>query len=250
MMQRVLPVLSLLLLSLPAVATAQHLYFCESITGEGKPANLSNRWLINQSGGGLYFLYDHGSTITDDFLIFYVDKKKGDQYADFDVRQVRTEPGKNWLSLDYQFKEPGDYKVAVFNSQRKELISDLLVVSLSDLKITTGYYSDVKVEFCKKTDGGKAIEPFQTLNLPESGEMNFSMLIHQEKPFESFRLIVDVWIVKEGRLSEFVESLFLDADESGNWAETVYTLFAKGTFRFMIYNQDSVFMKSADLEVN
>jgi hypothetical protein len=238
-----------LLTSFFSMVEGQKLYFCERYSTSGEPINISNKWVISDSGGGIYFLFKPEKGAKGGLTYFYIDQKQGDSYKENDVRELNIGDDAGWVVMDYKVKEPGEYKITVLDKLKNILATEVLSVSVKESKTSPAYYKNMITTFCKKVEDGAPVDAFSELTLPESGEASVSLLMKHDKPMKSFRLIVDVWTVKDDKLDEFVESLTVDADTDELLAELEYTIFSKGEYRFMIYNNESVFMKGASLVV-
>lgn len=207
------------------------------------------KWTVRPDGGFVMMLYEQDSVIDHPKLYIYLDKKgEGSDLVEFDSRSVVIETKKSWVAYEYKFNETGEYVVTVLDPARKELARGRVIIEVQTQHITTSYYTGTQIIFCEDSKGGEAHNADTEFEIDEFGG-EVTCLVKLDKPLNSSVLIVDIWKKKFDDFDKFIEAVKFRIEPEWKYAKFSYEFSVPGEYRFMLYNEDEVWINSADLEI-
>lgn len=176
---------------------AQTIYFCQSVTENGKPVNTANTWKIKSTGGYLSILLENNSKLPKGLYYFIIDKKEGKEYEAFDSKSVRINEEKNWVNLNYIFKESGEYEVYVLGPNQQKYGEGHVNIKIDDNKSITEKpeklydYTGLNILFCELVIAEKPVNPKSKISL---GSRNGTIYIYirNNSPLNTSKIFVDI----------------------------------------------------------
>ncbi len=235
---------------------SQNIYFCTGHTSSGVPINPTNTLKIEPSGSYIFILLKNYQKLKPQLFYMFIDKRNNNSYEPFDSKVIRLFKNKYWLAYNYKFVEPGKYKVYFLDSQQKKIAQDTLRVKLKEKYLngriiaTSDYYSNCEFLFCEIVLGGKPVHIRQTAYLKKNKGLMFGYL-DNGTPLNTSKIIVDIWLKNKetGDYDELYETKkFKIVPE---WSFTYFRYFFKkpGEYKFSVYNEENVLIKSAFITV-
>lgn len=100
--------------------------FCERVF-TNKPYNT----FLSTSVGRVYVYLDNAKSLNTDIILVYIYKKKNRafEYDEFvESKKFRVEPTWNNTYFKYSFKQPGDYKILIYNKNEQPIKNGFLKV--------------------------------------------------------------------------------------------------------------------------
>ncbi len=104
--------------------------FCERVF-TNKPYNAFQSTSLSNNNGQVFVFIDNGKPLNTDIILVYIYKKKNRafEYDDFvDSKKFRVDENWNNTFFKYQFTEPGDYKISIFNKNEKPIKNGFIKV--------------------------------------------------------------------------------------------------------------------------
>ncbi|RMD50019.1 MAG: hypothetical protein D6830_03665 [Ignavibacteria bacterium] len=239
-----------IILFISGISFAQKIYFCQGVTSDGNPLNKVKSFEIDPSGNYLYILLDNdGIPLSTDLLYLFVDRFVGTSYEPFDSKVIKLDSNATWASYNYQFIEPGDYKIYFINIYQKKIAEARFSVKLREKYIsernavTSSYYDFCQFVFCEIVLGGKPVRIKNRAYTSKNQGLMYAY-INNGAPLNTNKIIVDIW--KRGENSfdydEFVETKKFKVEP--DWPDTYFKYQFKkpGSYKFTVYNQNEVIM--------
>jgi len=232
----------------------------------GEPIGISDAWDISSDGKGsnVYLIYSQPKTIKE-ALSVYIDKKNangsyiafGTYYFDNDIK---VNP-KKWAMYDINFKEEGDYKIAVIGKD-----ANALAVTYTNIKFMkdeaskknmkkaskddapdTYYYEDSYIDFGESIKDGVLSGQATEFSLRGSSKEIVAKL-SQDEDLLLKSVIVSVYTGDDYK--EKVSELTYTVDDlTWNWINVPVKFYKKGKYVVDMYSQDDVFINTAYFEV-
>ncbi len=227
---------------------SQTVSFCEGIDESGQPHKTSLKWTVRPDGGIVSIHYMQDSIIRHEKLYVYIDKKEKDVFREFDSRSLIIEEIKKWAVLDYDFNEPGEFRVTFLDQQRKPLAEGSVIIEVATRHITTSYYSGCELFFCEDSRGGEAYNPSGEFAIDEFGG-EIVLLIKHTKPLNTNIIIVDIWKKRGEKYDKFVDAVRFRVEPQWRYAKVVCEFSTPGEYKAMIYNEDEIWITSGIVEV-
>ncbi len=235
---------------------SQNLYFCTGHTSNGAPINQTNTLKIEPSGSYIFILLQNYQKLKPQLFYLFIDKKNGKAYDPFDSKVIRLFKKKSWLVYNYKFTEPGKYKVYFLDSEQKKIAQDTLRVRLKEKYLTdkiiatSDYYANCEFLFCEIVLGGKPVHIRDKAFLKKNHGLMFGYL-DNGLPLNSSKLIVDVWIKnpETGDFDELYETKRFKIVPEWSFTYFKYIFKKPGYYKFSVYNEDNVLIKSAYISV-
>ncbi|MFA7287550.1 MAG: hypothetical protein WC055_01590 [Melioribacteraceae bacterium] len=239
-----------------SIAFSQELYLCRSYTDKGEPIDASLKFTLNTSlKNNIFILYDNIKVIPDPLLYLYIDKKVNNRNQDYDSHVIRPDKNSKWIVFNYELKESGKYEIYLRNSKGVLLATKTITVwetSRNELDTPFSeiyYYANVNAQFCEKVIYGKPINTFETISLkyrsPET-----KLFLKSNKPFNSSLIKFEVWKTSTNpEYDKFIEIKKFILNK--NWSQTFmkYTFKGKGDYKFLIYNDKEIIIKTIYISV-
>lgn len=246
----------ILFLFLSSIAFSQELYLCRSFTEKGEPIDASLKFTLNTSlKNNIFVLFDNIKVISDPLLYLYIDKKVNNRNQDYDSRVIKPDKNSTWIVYNYELKESGKYEIYIRNSKGYLLATKTITVwETSRTELDTPfseiyYYSKVNAQFCEKVIYGKPINTFDRLSLKyQSPEAR--LFIKSDKPLNTSLIKFEIW--KMGTNPEYDK--FIEIKKyilNKNWNQTFmkYTFRGTGDYKFIIYNDKEIIIKTIYISV-
>lgn len=256
-------ILVLALMGTITQAYAQAVYACEDYTSSGEPIGEGSVWNIEPDGGFVYLLYsNNGRKLNDELIFFFIDKKTGGSYEEYDTKTAAPEK-KPYALLDYKFTEAGDYKITIYNADVEELASTYITIkvkgsttsttkpSTTGGKVDTYYYSNCKIIFCEEVTDNEPVNEATSFTIPKAGGY-LTVQVDNGKALKTTQMIVDVYKKPKGGsdYTEFVETKRYDIKETWDRPYFTYTFYEKGEYKLSVYNADEVFINAGYVTIN
>lgn len=231
----------------------QQLYFAESYTENGSPIGAKKEWTITAYGCAVYFLFENGGEeIKGNPVYIFIDKEEDGIFQPYDSRALNLDEIKTWLVYEYTFSQPGKYEVYFIDNTQNLLAKGMMTVSPEIYnpgarKIGSNYYDNCKISFYEKVlAGDKPIGQRKNLSLSKGGNSIY-VYLDNKAPFNTDVFLVDVWRKKTRAFDydEFVESKKYRLNSGWPYAYFNYSFKEKGEYKFSIYNQNEVLIKTA-----
>lgn len=252
-MSRFLRIL-VILFSLSITITAQKVYVCESFTEDGEPIGVANNWSIKPWGTFLYiFLDSEGSSLEGNLIYLFVDKKEDNKYQPFDSKAINIDYDEKWIAYNYKFTLPGEYEIYFITADQKRIASSNVYIKYEETFtsshriVNSSYYDNCRIVFCEKIlVGGEPLGVKRSMSL-SSSDKSIYVLLNNYAPMRTSKFLVDVWRKKNRAFEydEFVESKKYSLNPDWPDAFFKYEFKRTGDYKFLIYNEDEVLIKSA-----
>lgn len=241
---------------------SSELTFCAGIDKNGKAIDPNSTWTIGKDGGFVYCLIDNKAPLKSDQLIVDIYKKKGSDYSKFvDTKYLDVESEWHYAYLKYTFYDPGEYKFNVYNKDEVWINTEYVTIESKNgtgkkfdyqytNEVASDHYISSEITFCEDIDeNGFAIGPGKVWEISKDGGYVYC-LIDNKVEFKTKELIVDIYKKERNDYSKFVETKRLDI--KSNWAYTYfsYTFKEPGDYKYIIYNEDEVWINSATVRVD
>jgi hypothetical protein len=241
-----------------ASINAQELYFCKSVTENGKPVDAELKWEIQPFGTRISILYQSNNFLNDQIYYLFIDKKFDNEYKPFDSKTNRPDKQKKWMEFEFSFKEEGEYKIYIMDSEQKVLAQNYLSAFFSGSynsiakksETSYSYYDDAKIIFSERVFSNKPYNSFRETSLSQNnGEVY--IFIDNGKPLNTDVILVYIYQKKNRAFEydEFVDSKKFKIDE--NWKSTFfkYKFEDAGDYKFAIFNQEEKPIKNGFIKV-
>ncbi|MBN1302105.1 MAG: hypothetical protein JW995_12900 [Melioribacteraceae bacterium] len=243
----------LFFLIISATISAQQVYFADSFTEDGEPIGAKNEWEIKPWGSFVYVLLDPEETrIKGNIIYLFVDRLEGDSYEPFDSKAINIGYGRKFVAYNYKFTKTGKYEVYFIAADQTRIAGEQVTIKFEESFInpvrntSSAYYDDCKITFCKKIlVGGETLGVMRSTSISRGGNKVFIQL-NNYKPLNTSKFLVDVWRKKNRafQYDEFVESKKYSLNPDWNDAFFSYTFTQPGDYKFSVYNEDEVLIKS------
>lgn len=115
------------LLAISATASAQQIFFCESVDANGKPSGASNSFSIVSQGSFLNILVKLNAPVATSkviFDIYRVDSLGKEKFES--TSQLAVEPLWTWFNKGFTFYQPGDYVIYAYDESEKLIVAGKL----------------------------------------------------------------------------------------------------------------------------
>ena len=234
------------------ITAAQQVYFVDSYTEDGEPIGAKNVWTVKPWGSFIYILLDTENNVLPGNVIYlFIDKKNGDAYEAFDSKAINIDQKPKWVVYNYKFTQVGEYDVYFITNEQKRFAGEKVTItyeeSYSRPKVTTNsvYYDNCSIVFCKKIlVGGEPLGEVSSISLSQLSTIYIQ--INNRRSLNTGKILVDIWR-KKNRLfeyDEFVESKKYRINPDWNDAYFKYTFTTPGEYKFSIYNENEITIKT------
>jgi hypothetical protein len=238
--------------------TKKTIALCESYDDYGNVIGENKTWNINQDGGWVYILYNHGENITSQINLKVEKKSTSGSYVSYQNKNFVNDEIRSWSVYDFNFKEAGDYKISAEKNgtllasttatiKIKDDVKEEKEASSQD-KVDTWYYDGSKVVFGDKanatgiTQGESAVFKI-TNNLKE-----VAIVYSDSKPCKTTLIYVDIYEITEDG-DEFLETIELPTLPTQKIISTSYKFTKEGSYKVSFYNADNTFMNLGTFEI-
>jgi hypothetical protein len=250
---------------------AQNLYFCDNFTDAGEPMGITNSKVFDSRGGYVYFLYDNGKkNIKSKVLLISIAVQKNNDYSSYDTKVFdNVNHDKNWAVYDYNFTEPGNYRVSILDGEKKELAKGFITVTFKEEKQTDNQdyvnkdqdqdqdqdngdnqetydpvdnnYYNAKMTFTTDVQDGKPVDDYETFTIQPAGGAIY-IYVMNDKPLKSagINLIIKRMSEETYSYDEEItnEPYTINGKIPGTFLQ--YTFTKAGKYEVRITNKDDV----------
>ncbi len=254
---KALKLLTIILFIAVSTSFSQSLYFCTGHTEDGLPLNTTKHLKIKPSGKYLYILFNNdGKKINNSLMYLFIDKLMDGSFEPFDSKVIRITEDKTWLAYNYKFTEPGTYLIYFLNHEQKKIVSDTLQVELEESthpnrsNVTSSYYYNCEFVFCEIVLGGNPIRITNKAYLKKNNGLIY-VYLNNGAPLKTSVLIVDIWKKEKHAFDydKFVETKYYRIDPE--WPDAYFKYYFKepGEYKFSIYNDNEVLIRTNYIQV-
>ncbi|MEZ4879357.1 MAG: caspase family protein [Chitinophagales bacterium] len=195
----------------------------------GKPSGIYTTWNIKEDGGYVYVVYENGGKKINDKLWLYVDKENtSGNYIAYDTKTFDNTDGKSWAMYDYNFKEPGNYKISAVNSFGEQASVE------ATIKFTDGVKVEEKktIALCESYDDyGNAVGINNTWLIPNDGGWVYILFDNGSGKVgnEDYALYIDKKNTSTGKYDIFDTKYF--NGKGNNWSVYDYNFKDAGDYK-------------------
>lgn len=248
---------------------AQNLYFCDNFTDAGEPMGTTNSKVFDSKGGYVYFLYDNGKkNIKNKVLLISISVQKNNDYSSYDTKVFESiNHDKNWAVYDYNFTEPGNYRVSILDGEKRELAKGFITVTFkNEQKENHDYVNDdrdreednsedgekdyspvgedyynAEMTFTNDVQDGKPVDDMESFPISSSGK-DIYIYVMNDKPMNSsgINLIINRMDEQTYSYSEQIVNTpyIINGDLYGTYIQ--YTFNRQGKYQVQVTNSDNV----------
>ena len=228
---------------------AQKVGFCTSVSDSGEPVDAKTSWIL-KNGMAVQFLYQDAAALKTSKILFLIDKKSDDgSYAVFDTQSAQPEKTKSWTSVEYHFKQSGEYKISVSDARGKTLAEGNCTVEVQQASASASgmdYYAGARVRFCGQlTTEGKPDLYLSSFTV-NSGSPIYICVDHVQ-PFKTSALTIEIY--SGPGFKDKIVSQKITVKSSDLFASLPYTFPKAGEYKVSVYSSDDVFISSGTVHI-
>lgn len=233
------------------VSFAQQVYFCKSVTPEGKPVEHKINWEI-KSGSAVFILLDNAQPFKSSMVYLFIDRMVAGNYEAYDSKAISTDKNKNWVSYSYNFNESGNYSVYFISNSGERLANNKVTVKATERAPIEKPVKELKTEnlifntdivFCEKVISNKPVNVKESVSVKNGG--NVVVFIKSDETFNTSMLVVHIY-KKKGNISEDLIQTKKFKTQA-NWRNIFfkYKFESPGEYKFSVYDEFENLIKTA-----
>lgn len=238
-----------ILLFLPWITKGQSLTFCLDHTPEGKGIGMADTFHLAQAGEAIELLFRSASPLISPKLYFFIDYWDGSRYVEFDTKTHIPEHGSKWAALQYRFTQSGAYRVLVLNADKEELCRGHVMINVAEDENSPAYFEGVNVLVCSAAPKGQPLDTLESYQVRPGQSPVLSVLIRHKRPLAMSRMLADVWVGTGEGSGLYVETIEFEVEPAWTYTQFKYEFSSYGVYTFRIYNEQEVYMGSAQVSV-
>jgi hypothetical protein len=259
-MKKLLLILSLVCLARPAFSQA--VYFCSNITENGEPLGVANSWSIDQDGGYTFILYNNGGEpIKGKMLNLDIAKQEDRVYNSIDKKIITSKGKNNWAVLDYEFREPGNYRVTVVDKKGKRLAIGYVTINLlkdnpnasatskdkrhqfDDMEVTDESYYNAKISFCAAIKDNKPTDVRDSFAVSDGQQYAYVYIyVLNDKPLKADSIMVDIYRKHGQSYNEYINTYNYGVSSKLPGAYFPLSFYEPGDYSITVYNKEKNYM--------
>jgi hypothetical protein len=234
---------------------AQQIYFCKSVSTDGKPIEQKNSWEI-KSGSVISILLDNTKPISSSTVYMFIDRMAAGNYEAYDSKAVSAEKTDRRLIYAYSFTESGNYSVYFINNSGERLAQGTLTVRITAKPAVekapptieaekTTYNSEII--FCEKVTNNKPVNVKERVSLKAGGAV--TVFIRNEEAFNTGILVVHIHKRKNNSFDDLIQTKKFKIQANSLKTFFGYKFDSPGEYKFSVYDEYENFIKSASVLV-
>lgn len=239
------------------VVAQNKLLLCTDYDRNGNYKGAYTEWQIAKGGNFMYLFYESAKPVEDTVfvMIHKTYNRKDTTLMEYDHYYLVPDASEKFAVNKYIFTKAGKYRITVFDRNNTQLAPaffaniNLIEDNYSDLHfVDTWYYRTSTIDFYEKTVGDSMIGKNTVFNL-NPADKNIILRIEQQnkQPFKSSHFYCKIYSADE--CHELIGTDTYYIDENWHWTYISVNLNQKGKFNVELYNDDDVFINSAQLEI-
>lgn len=234
---------------------AQQIYFCKSVSTDGKPVEQKTSWEI-KSGSLISILFDNAKPLSSPTVYMFIDRMAAGNYEAYDSKAISTNKTDRSLIYTYSFTESGNYSVYFINNSGERLAQGSLTVRITAKpavekapKVTEAekIILNSEIVFCEKVVDNKPVNVKEKVSLKTGGAV--TVFIKGDEPFNTNSLIIHIYRKKNISSEDLVQTKKFKTQPS--WRNTFfrYKFDSPGEYKFSVYDEFENIIKSASVLV-
>jgi hypothetical protein len=229
---------------------SQNLYICQTHSEEGSPIGNSKYWKISESGGYVTILLTNGKPLPKGTYYIMIDKKKGRDYVEFDNKTHRLNETKNFIAINYPFKESGEFDIYINGPNSFSSESQKITISFENEsnKNKIADYSSSSVNFYEQVNNNKPVNFISSANLNKNSGAVF-VYIKNSTPLNTNMIIVDVYKKNGNDFNKVYDTKKYAVKSAWDFTFFKYTFKVQGEYKFMIHNEKNIVINSKTIIV-
>jgi len=235
---------------------AQQVYFCKSVTPDGKPVEHKTNWEV-KSATPVVVLLDYKKQINSSMVYLFVDRKSGNDYEAYDSKAVSADKNASTIIQPYNFKESGNYLLYFINNSGERLAQGNLIVKVTEKPVVENIKQEempeavilkAEIIFCEKIVSNKPVNIKESVSLKNGG--NITVFIKSDNVFNANSLTVNIYRKKNISVEEMLETKKFKVQPSWRNIFFKYKFEIPGVYKFSVYDEFNNIMKSESIIVN
>lgn len=271
-MKKLLLILCLACIVSPAALFGQAVYFCSNVSETGEPIGVSTTWSIDPDGGFAFILFNNGSDpIKGNILNLDIAKQEDKIYNSIDKKIIQSKGKNHWAVYDYEFKEPGNYRVTVVDKKGKRLAIGYATVNMikdndpnatatskgkrhqyDDMEVTDESYYNAKLSFCAAIKDNKPTDIRDSFAVT-SGQQYAYVYIYvlNDKPLKADSIMVDIYRKHGSNYNEYINTYNYGVSSKLPGAYFPLSFYEPGEYSITVYNKEkNFFVASGHVEID
>lgn len=229
---------------------AQQIYFCKSVSTDGKPVEQKTNWEI-KSGSAISILFDNSKPFNTTMVYLFIDRMTAGNYEAYDSKAISIERTDRRVAYSYNFTESGNYSVYFINNSGERLVQSTLIVRITarpfvekEPKIIETEKANINSEivFCEKVSNNKPVNIKENVSLKLGGTV--TVFIKANEPFNTNSLVVHIYKKKNNLIDNLIQTKKFKTQPSWRNIFFKYKFDSSGEYKFSVYDEFENIIKS------
>ena len=233
------------------------LLLCTEYDQNGNYKGAYDEWRIGKGGNFMYLFYESSTPINDTLfvMIYKTFNRKDTSLLEYDHYYLVPDVSKKFAVNKYIFTKSGKYKITVYDRNNKQIaqpyVADISLIE-SDYSdehfVDTWYYKTSEIKFYESVVNDSMVGKNTVFNYKTSNN-NVILRIEQQnkQPFKTRHFYCKIY--SADNCHELIGTDTYYIDENWHWTYVSVNINQKGKFIVELYNDDDVFINSAQLEI-
>ncbi len=238
-----------------SITFAQQIYFCKSVSPDGRPVEANTNWQI-KSGTPITIFLDYKKPVNSSMVYMFIDRMVGGNFEAYDSKAIPSGKETGRVLYAYPFSESGNYSVYFINNSGVRMALANVTVKITEKPAeekpapeNQAYRSpfSTNIVFCEKVTGNKPVNVKKSVSIKNGASI--TVFIKSDEAFNTNMLIVHIYKRKSNTLEDLLQTKKFKTQ--ANWSNTYfkYKFDSPGEYKFSVYDEFENLMKSESILV-